>query len=73
MVASCLNDTAFQMVTGGKVDLASFQGKLEMIKLFLRLPQTLTQDNETNEILNLQLEEDTANITKFLIRRSLLV
>ena len=71
MVAKHLDAAAFQMITGGCVDLPSFQGKLEMIKLFLKLPQDLTQDNETNAILRLQLNEDTANLTQFLIRRSL--
>lgn len=71
MVAAHLKNSAFQLVTNGKVDLAALQGKLEMINLFLRLPGALTQDKELKELLAVQLDEDTGNIAQFLIRQSL--
>ena len=71
MVASYLNDVVFQMVTGGKIDPTAFQGQMKVVKMFLELPATLTQDKEVLAILGLQTEEDIANITKFLVRRNL--
>ena len=71
MVAAHLKNASYQVVTNGKVDLAALQGKLEMIKLFLHLPGSLTQDKRTQELLVVQLNEDTANLAQFLIRHSL--
>ena len=72
MAALHLKKIAYQCVTNGKVDLGSLHGKLEMINLFLRLPDTLTQDEKTKELLTVQMDEDVSNITQFLIRQSLL-
>ena len=71
MVAAHLKKASYQIVTNGKVDLAALQGKMAMINLFLKLPETLTQDRKTQELLAVQMDEDTANIAQFLIRHSL--
>ncbi len=70
-VANHLKSTAFQITSNGAVDLAETKGKLRMINLFLRLPETLTNDRETQELLAIQLDEDVSSITQFLIRQSL--
>jgi predicted glycosyl hydrolase (DUF1957 family) len=71
MAAAHLKKAAYQLVTNGKVDLAALQGKLEMINLFLKLPDTLTHDKELKELLSVQMDEDTGNIAQYLIRLSL--
>jgi hypothetical protein len=71
MVAQHLKKIAYQSVTNGKVDLAALQGKMEMINLFIRLPETLTQDEKTKDLLTVQMDEDVSNIAQFLIRQSL--
>jgi len=71
MVAAHLKKASYQIITNGKVDFGSLQGKMEMIKLFLHLPNELTQDKKTNELLTVQLDEDTANLAQFLIRQAL--
>ena len=70
-VAVNLKKTAFQTVSKGNVELSELKGKLEMINLFVRLPETLTQDVKTKELLAVQLDEDVNHITQFLIRQSL--
>lgn len=70
-VAAHIQKAAYQTVKNGKVDLAALQGKLEMINLFLKVPETLTKDAETLSILSVQTDEDVSNITQFLIRQSL--
>uniref|UniRef100_A0A6H1ZFV2 Uncharacterized protein n=1 Tax=viral metagenome TaxID=1070528 RepID=A0A6H1ZFV2_9ZZZZ len=69
-VAANIKVAVRQIVTGGKVDLSELKGKQEMIKLFLKLPETLTNDKQTMDILSVQLDEDINEITKFLIRQS---
>jgi hypothetical protein len=71
MVASHLKKSSYQMITGGSVDLSALKGKLEMVKLFLRVPETLTNDKQTLELLSVQLDEDVSGITQFLIRQTL--
>uniref|UniRef100_A0A6H1ZMD9 Uncharacterized protein n=1 Tax=viral metagenome TaxID=1070528 RepID=A0A6H1ZMD9_9ZZZZ len=70
-VAANLKKTAFQTVSNGRVDVSEIKGKLEMINLFLRLPEILTNDTKTKEILAVQLDEDVNHIAQFLIRQSL--
>ena len=71
MAAAHLQTMSRQSITNGKVDLAALHGKLEMIRLFLKLPESLTKDKETLELLSVQTDEDAANITQFLIRQAL--
>lgn len=71
MVASHLQMMAKQSVSNGKVDLPALQGKLEMIRLFVRFPETLTQDKQLQELLSIQMDEDTAHIAQYLIRLTL--
>jgi len=71
MVSAHIQQMSRQSVTNGKVDLASLQGKLEMIRHFLRLPESLTQDKELLELLSVQMDEDAAGITQYLIRQAL--
>ena len=59
------------MTNKGDFDVAKLKGKLEMINLFLKLPETLTKDAKTQELLRLQLDEDVNTITQILIRDSL--
>lgn len=70
-VAANLKKASYQIITNGKVDLSALQGKLEMINLFLKIPETLTKDMETLSILAVQMDEDVSNIAQFLIRQSL--
>jgi hypothetical protein len=70
-VAHNIKTVASQITTKGALDLPKLQGKLEMINLFLKLPETLTKDTKTQEILRLQLDEDINTITQMLIRDSL--
>lgn len=70
-VADNFKTTAFQMASNGKADLAALKGKMEMIYIFLRLPERLTSDDKLKELLKIQLDEDVNNITKYLIRQSL--
>lgn len=70
-VAQNIKKSAFQIASNGKVDFESLKGKMEMINLFLRLPETLTQDEKLRELLAVQLDEDVNNISQFLIRQSL--
>ena len=71
MVAAHLKKASYQIITNGKVDLLALQGKLEMIRLFLRLPESLTQDKELLELLSVQMDEDAAGIAQYLIRQAL--
>lgn len=71
MVAAHLKKASYQIITNGKVDLAALQGKLEMINLFLKVPESLTKDKETLNLLAVQMDEDVSNIAQFLIRQSL--
>ena len=71
MVAGHIHQVSRQSVRNGKVDIAALQGKMEMIRLFLKLPEDLTTDNETKAILSVQMDEDTANIAQYLIRRTM--
>lgn len=70
-VAQNMKKTAFQITANGNVNFESMKGKMEMINLFLRLPETLTQDITLKELLSAQLDEDVNNITRYLIRQSL--
>lgn len=70
-VAAHLKKASYQIITNGKVDLSELKGKLEMINLFLKVPESLTKDKETLSILAVQMDEDASNITQFLIRSTL--
>lgn len=70
-VADHIKKATFQLVSNGEVNQAALKGKMEMISIFLRLPETLTQDTKLKELLTIQLDEDVSNITKYLIRQSL--
>lgn len=71
MIARHLKSVSYQLLTNGKVDLSSFQGKLEIIGLVMKFPATLTQDTETKDLLAVQLDEDTSNLAQYLIRQRL--
>lgn len=60
-----------QLVSNGDFKLSAMAGKMEMIRALLRLPEALTEDKELKSLLSIQLDEDVANITKYLVRQSL--
>jgi hypothetical protein len=70
-VAHNIKKSAFQIISNGKIDLVILQGKLEMINILLRLPESLTKDDKLREQLKIQLDEDVSNLTKYLMRESL--
>ena len=70
-VSKSISKTVEQVARNGKPSLEAMNGRLEMMSVFLRLPETLTQDESLLNVLRTQLDEDVGNITKMLMREKL--
>ena len=69
-VAEILNDQISATVNGNaSAALDQIKGQMAMARTLIRLPEEIVKDEETREILDLQLVEDMANLTKFLLRK----
>jgi hypothetical protein len=70
MIGELLNDKLSSLTVGRGEDPKYIKGQMDMLNHILRLPGDLTKDNETLDLLNLQLTEDIANLTKYLMRKA---
>jgi len=72
LVAETIKRGVFLATSGKPEALAELKGQLSIVKEFLRLPEALTGDEKTLEILRHQLTEDVDDITRILIRKEVL-
>jgi len=70
-IAGIIQSSVVQMTSGNERAAAELKGQLSIISRMLRLPESLTGDEKVRSNLEAQLQEDVANITRFLIRESL--
>lgn len=56
---------------GNPAATQEMKGQLDTIMAFLKLPETLTEDEGTKANLEQQLQDDLNNITKYLMREAL--
>lgn len=66
-VSRLLHSLVESAVRGGQSDLARVQGIMQTANLFLKLPETLTDDPELTNSLKHQFEVDAAGITRYLV------
>jgi hypothetical protein len=59
-------------VAGRPEALSLLAGRLDVANEFLRLPENLTDDRATRELLDQQLTEDIVDITRMLVKREVL-
>jgi hypothetical protein len=72
VIAGLISQQVKLAVAGQPEGLSVIAGQLSVAKLFLRLPEALTADKETLEVLEHQLTEDIADITRILVKREVL-
>ena len=56
---------------GTETNLDYIRGQLRMAKMLIRLPNELTENKALLEHLDQQIAEDMANLTRYLIRKTL--
>ncbi len=71
MVAEVLNKKYSATVVGSGSDISETKGQMDMAERMLRLPSTLTHDKKTLEFLDMQMVEDMANLTRYLMRKAM--
>lgn len=69
LIASTIEADVYNSLKGTVDHYQYMAGKMEMANALLKLPSELTNDTGLQEILDRQLVEDMAHITKFLMRR----
>ena len=52
-----------------KLGGSEIKDQMAMATKLLRLPETMTNDKELKEYLEMQMVEDTANLTRYLMRK----
>jgi hypothetical protein len=52
-----------------KLNKTEVKEQMAMAKALLKLPETMVNDNDLREYLEMQLVEDMANLTRYLMRR----
>ena len=52
-----------------KLSGTELKDQMAMATRLLRLPETMTNDKELKEYLDMQMVEDTANLTRYLMRK----
>lgn len=72
-IAISIENLLYKTVIGpeGVETINNIDGQLSMAKTLLKLPEQLTKDGELSELLEIQLIEDIANLTKALMRQRL--
>jgi hypothetical protein len=70
-IAGIIKHSVVQLTSGNEKSAQELKGQLGIINRMLRLPESLTGDVKLKTNLEAQLQEDIANITRFLIRESL--
>lgn len=68
VVSKNIRNIVSRVTTKSDIDTSELRGKMEMVYVFLRLPESLTEDPKLKEILKAQLDDDVNNITRTLIR-----
>lgn len=71
LIAKNIKSISAKLATKSDPELSKLNGKLEMIHLFLRFPESLTDSKELQEVLRLQLDDDINGITQSLLRETL--
>lgn len=71
LIAKNIKNITAKLATKSDPELLKLNGKLEMIHLFLRFPESLTDSKELQEVLRLQLDDDINGITQSLLRETL--
>jgi len=60
----CVGKMLWDKLGGSEV-----KDQMTMATKLLRLPETMTNDKELKEYLEMQMVEDTANLTRYLMRK----
>ena len=60
----CVGKMLWDKLGGSEV-----KNQMTMATKLLRLPETMTNDKELKEYLEMQMVEDTANLTRYLMRK----
>ena len=68
LVSRIINSHMSRLVIGRGANINELNGQMSMAKHLLELPEQLTKDEGVRTLLTQQLEEDIADMTRYLIK-----